>query len=72
MDKITHMKKAITDEYNRTNVIMCVCELHRSVVSDCLETHRLHPASLFCPWDSPGKNTGVSCHFLIEEMFLTP
>ena len=24
-----------------------------------------------CPWDSPGKNTGVSCHFLLQGIFLT-
>ena len=25
-----------------------------------------------CPWNSPGKNTGVSCHFLLQGIFLTP
>ena len=29
------------------------------------------PASLFCPWDSPGKNTGVDCHALLQGIFLT-
>ena len=24
-----------------------------------------------CPWDSPGKNTGVDCHFLLQGIFLT-
>ena len=24
-----------------------------------------------CPWDAPGKNTGVGCHFLLQGMFLT-
>ena len=24
------------------------------------------PARLLCPWDSPGKNTGVGCHFLLQ------
>ena len=28
------------------------------------------PAGL-CPWDSPGKNTGVSSHFLLQGIFLT-
>ena len=28
------------------------------------------PVSL-CPWDSPGKNTGVGCHFLLQGLFLT-
>ena len=26
---------------------------------------------LLCPWDFPGKNTGVGCHFLLQEIFPT-
>ena len=26
------------------------------------------PTSLLCPWDSPGKNIGVGCHFLLQYM----
>ena len=26
------------------------------------------PTRLPCPWDSPGKNTGVGCHFLLQRM----
>ena len=29
------------------------------------------PARLLCPWDSPGKNTGVVCHFLLQGIFPT-
>ena len=29
------------------------------------------PASLLCPWDFPGKNTRVGCHFLLQGIFLT-
>ena len=36
-----------------------------------LQPHRLYPAWLLCPWDSPGKNTGVGCHFLLYGIFLT-
>ena len=28
----------------------------------------VEPTSLPCPWDSPGKNTGVGCHFLLQCM----
>ena len=42
-----------------------------SVTSDSLRPHGLQPARLFCPWDFPGKNTGVSCHFLVQGTFLT-
>ena len=31
-------------------------------------THRLQPTRLLHPWDSPGKNTGVGCHFLLQGM----
>ena len=30
--------------------------------------HRWQPTRLRCPWDSPGKNTGVGCHFLLQSM----
>ena len=29
------------------------------------------PLRLLCPWDFPGKNTGVSCDFLLQGIFLT-
>ena len=29
------------------------------------------PTRLLRPWDFPGKNTGVGCHFLLQEIFLT-
>ena len=41
-----------------------------SVVSDSLwPTNQL--TRLLCPWDSPGKNTGVGCHSLLQRVFLT-
>ena len=33
--------------------------------------HGLWPTRLLCPWDSPGKNTGVGCHFLLQRIFPT-
>ena len=30
------------------------------------------PRRLLCPWDSPGKNTGMGCHFLLQGIFPTP
>ena len=40
---------------------------HFSRVRLCA-THRWQPTRLPCPWDSPGKNTGVGCHFLLQCM----
>ena len=31
-----------------------------------MRPHRQQPTRLRCPWDSPGKNTGVGCHFLLQ------
>ena len=31
-----------------------------------MRPHRRQPTRLPCPWDSPGKNTGVGCHFLLQ------
>ena len=47
--------------------MVCAC----SVVSDSLPPHGLQPARLLCPWDSPGRNTGVGCHSLLQGIFLT-
>ena len=41
------------------------------VVSDSLQLYRLEPARLLPPWGSPGKNTGVGCHFLLQGIFPT-
>ena len=30
------------------------------------DPHRRQPTRLLCPWDSPSKNTGVGCHFLLQ------
>ena len=38
-----------------------MCVLSLSVVSNALRPSRLQPTRLLCPWDSPGKNTGVGC-----------
>ena len=35
-------------------------------MSDLVRPHRRQPTRLLCPWDSPGKNTGVGCHFLLQ------
>ena len=43
----------------------CRCQV-ASVVSDSMRPHRRQPTRLPGPWDSPGKNTGVGCHFLLQ------
>ena len=46
----------------------CCCCKVASVVSDSVRPHRRQPPRLPRPWDSPGKNTGVGCHFLLQCM----
>ena len=48
---------------------MCVPFKNAStVVSDSVRPHRQQPTRLPRPWDSPGKNTGVGCHYLLQCM----
>ena len=37
-----------------------------SVMPSSLRPCGLQPTRLLCPWNSPGKNTGVGCHFLLQ------
>ena len=37
-------------------------------MSNSMQSHRRPPTRLPRPWDSPGKNTGVGCHFLLQCM----
>ena len=37
---------------------------------DTLWPHGLQPPRLLCPWESPGRDTGVGCHFLLQGIFL--
>ena len=39
-----------------------------AAVSDSVLPHRRQPTRLPHPWDSPCKNTGVGCHFLLQYM----
>ena len=36
-------------------------------MSDSVRPHRQQPTRLLCPWDSPGKSSGVGCHFLLVQ-----
>ena len=48
--------------------IKCVCFSHVWFFCD---PRGLWPTRLLCLWDSPGRNTGVGCHFLLQGIFLT-
>ena len=48
----------------------CCCLVAKLCLTP-LWLHGLQPARLLCPWDSPGKNTGVGCYFLLQGIFQT-
>ena len=52
--------------YIYTMEYCCCCVA--SVKSNSVRPHRRQPTRLSRPWDSPGKNTGVGCHFLLQCM----
>ena len=39
-------------------------------MSNSVRPHRQQPTRLPCPWDSPGKNTGMGCHLLLQCMIV--
>ena len=46
----------------------------KALVFNSMHAHMcltLRPISLLCPWDFPGKNTGLGCHFFLLGIFLT-
>ena len=65
----THIKMWVVQD------VMCIhpyAHMHRlshSVMSNSLQPYGLSPSRLLRPWDSPGKNTGVGCHALLQESF---
>ena len=50
---------------DRTKAAAATAKLLQSCPT--LRPHRRQPTRLLCPWDSPGKNTGVGCHFLLQQ-----
>ena len=45
----------------------CCCCWVASVMFDSVRPHGRQPTRLLCPWDSPGKKTGMGCHFLLQD-----
>ena len=75
MHKHTHHKHTCTHTHKHTHAYkithkyMYTSVQFSSVASDSLQPHGLSPARLPCPWDSPGKNTGVGSHSLLQGIF---
>ena len=52
-------------------IYICICCLVAKPCPALLQPRGLWPTKFLCPWDFPGKNTGVGCHFLLQGIFLT-
>ena len=65
--QLTTSGRMVVDDSNHNED----CMLSPSVLSDSWQPHGLWPTRLLRPWDSPGKNTGVGCHFLLQGIFPT-
>ena len=46
-------------------------KVSHTVMSDSLSSHGLKPSLLLCPWNSPGKSTGVGSHSLLQGLVPT-
>ena len=67
--KIMNKNLSFLTAYRHTCV--CVCVLVAQSCPNLCDSHGLQPARLLCPWNSPGKNTGVGCHSLLQGIFPT-
>ena len=69
--KICNFTKSKLIQYfgSTVNLYMVMVQLPSHI--RLLQPHGLQPTRPFCPWDSPGKNTGMGCHFLLQGIFQT-
>ena len=51
----------------------CKATMHVKMLQSCLtlRPYGLYPTGLLCPWDPPGRNPEVGCHFLLQQIFPT-
>ena len=65
---IPWQKKTCSPGAHIPPVLLCAKSLQSGLP---LQPHGLQPTRLLCPWDSPGKNTGVGCHALLQGVSST-
>ena len=53
------------------DTLLCMCARSLQLCPTLCDPHGLQPTKLLCPWDSPGKNTAVGCHALLQGFFPT-
>ena len=60
-----------SEHLNIYYIIVCVCVCYLLSCVQLFATPWTIPCQILCPWNSPGKNTGVDCHFLLQGILLT-
>ena len=50
--------------------LLCMYVLSHSLMPNSLRPHGLQSIRLLCPWNFPGKNTRVGCHFLLQFYYV--
>ena len=61
----------LPNSFHKTSLPSRCCCLVAQLCPTLSRPHGLYPAWLLCRWDSPGKNTGVGSHFLLQGIFPT-
>ena len=64
-----HLKEKKRKKEKRQTLHICACSV-ASVMSDSWRPYGPQSTRLLCPWDSPGKNTGVGCQVLLQGILL--
>ena len=74
-ERSTHRKGGILTDLDRAckrmSIWLCMRVLSRFSSVRLRATYGLQPARLLCLRDSPGKNTGMGCHALLQGIFAT-
>ena len=71
LEILLFFKNFVPAHYKGIFFSILLCKLSCSVMSNSLQSHGLQPARFLCPWDFPGNNTRMGCHFLLQGIFLT-
>ena len=68
METCTNSVQWFLNTFDLQATLLLLLLLSRSSHIQLSQPHRWQPTRLPRPWDSPGKNTGVGCHFLLQCM----
>ena len=68
---LSRIKKPVPVSLHGFDIYIHACVLSHFSHECLLQRYGLLPTRLLCPWDSPGKNTRVDCHALLQEIYLT-